>query len=251
MSGVIIYGDSLLLILFLPIFGAENVWGMKAVFGFIGVMLVSAVCGACGGTGCGEAEHDGSAGEHCCGEAEHDGSVGLCLTAVDDSTFRYCHDCTVRTLRLEKESDSLFRVCHLIGDSTADVWTLRHEVYRFDCGDMTGDGLPEIVVGVTKPTRYRPQNDRRLFIFHLYDGRLIRPLWLGSRLGGRLVDFVVECDSVPAMVHSWEADNDGCVTERIYRYEGFGLKFVGEATGNSIPSSSAEKDYGDLQRRPK
>lgn len=240
--GVIIYDDSLLLILFLSIFGAENVWGMKAVFGFIGVMLVSAVCGACGGTGCDKAKHDGS---------DTSGSVGICLTAVDDSTFRYCHDGTVRTLRLEKESDSLFRVCHLIGDSTADVWTLRHEVYRFDCGDMTGDGLPEIVVGVTKPTRYRPQNDRRLFIFHLYDGRLIRPLWLGSRLGGRLMDFVVERDSVSAMVHSWEADNDGCVTERIYRYEGFGLKFVGEATGNSIPGSSTDNDSCDLQRRPK
>ncbi len=245
-------------------------WGMKAVFGFIGVMLVSAFCGACGGTGCGEAKHDDSEskhgcceikhgcsdGEHCCDKAKHDGndacgSVGICLTAVDDSTFRYCHDGSVRTLRLEKESDSLFRVCHLIGDSTADVWTLRHEVYRFDCGDMTGDGLPEIVVGVTKPTRYRPQNDRRLFIFHLYDGRLIRPLWLGSRLGGRLMDFVVERDSVPAMVHSWEADNDGCVTERIYRYEGFGLRFVGEATGNSIPSSSTDNDGCDLQRRPK
>ncbi len=207
---------------------------MKVVFGFFGVMLFSAVCGACGGTGCSEDEHDG--GDDSCD------SIGLCLTAVDDSTFRYCHDGSVRTLRLEKESDSLFRVCHLIGDSTADVWALRHEVYRFDCGDLTGDGMPEIVVGVTKPTRYRPQNDRRLFVFHLYDELLIRPLWLGSRLGGRLMDFVVVRDSVPAMVHSWEADDDGCVTERIYRYEGFGLKFVDEAVGYAVAGQDAEMD---------
>ncbi len=155
-------------------------------------------------------------------------SGGLSLRTVDDSTFQYTRNGQTGILRLDKESDSLYRVVHLAGDSLVDQLVLRHEVYRFDCGDLTGDGLPEIVVGVTKPTRYRPQSDRRLFIYHLYGGRLIRPLWLSSRLGGRLLDFAVVRDSVPSLVRSLEMDGGGNRVERTYRYEGFGLKFVSE-----------------------
>jgi hypothetical protein len=79
---------------------------------------------------------------------------------------------------------------------------------------------------VIKPTRYRKEPDKRLFIFHLFKGRLIRPLWLGSRLGLPLIDFKVERDSVPAMIHSWERDTDGTSVEVLYRQQGFGLKYV-------------------------
>lgn len=182
---------------------------MRAVLGLVGLVAVaSVVCGACVGDG-----HEDS---------------GLDLRKVDDSTFQYSKDGETWSLRLDKESDSLYGIVHMVGDSVVDEWTLRHEVYRFDCGDLNGDGLPEIVVGVTKPTRYRPQNDRRLFIYHLYAGRFIRPLWLGSRLGGKLLDFAVVRDSVPALVRSLETDGDSNAVERIYRYEGFGLKFASE-----------------------
>lgn len=182
---------------------------MSAAFRLVGLLTTAtAMCVACAG------------GNHDCGRS--------CLLVVNDSTFQYSKDGQAWTLRLERESDSLYRIVHQTGDSVVDEWTLSHEVYQFDCGDLTGDGLPEIVVGVTKPTRYRPQNDRRLFIYHLYKGRFIRPLWLSSRLGGRLLDFAVERDSVPALVRSVEMDDDSNVIERTYRYEGFGLKFVSE-----------------------
>ena len=55
-------------------------------------------------------------------------------------------------------------------------------------GDIDGDGKPEALVGVVKTTRYDPVEAKRLFIFKCHHGR-IRSLWMGSRLGGRLIDF--------------------------------------------------------------
>ena len=66
--------------------------------------------------------------------------------------------------------DSTAAILH-IADSgdTLSVWPLRHAVYHYDYGDVNGDGLPEIVVGVIKKTRYWRDEDKRLFIFKIYD----------------------------------------------------------------------------------
>lgn len=57
---------------------------------------------------------------------------------------------------LNKESDSLY-VIHLNTDQPShSVWKLPYLVYQFDYGDVTGDGMPEIIVGVIKPTRSTP-----------------------------------------------------------------------------------------------
>lgn len=156
-------------------------------------------------------------------------AVALCLLLVgcdQERTYTYQSDGMECCIMLETVNDSTWEVQHFIGDSLTDVWTLRDSVYQFDCGDLTGDGLPEILVGVIKATRYRPELDKRLFIFKLFKGKKIRPLWLGSRVGLPLIDFKVERDSVPAMVHTWERDTDGTTVEVIYRQQGFGLKYV-------------------------
>ena len=50
---------------------------------------------------------------------------------------------------LNKESDSLY-VIHLNTDQPShSVWKLPYPVYQFDYGDVTGDGMPEIIVGVS------------------------------------------------------------------------------------------------------
>lgn len=154
---------------------------------------------------------------------------GLVIRRLDDHTYYYNKDGDEGCLCILNESDSVYTICHWRNDSLLDKWT-EMNVYRFDCGDVTGDGNVEILVGTVGSTRYRPVADRRLFIFHLYDGRLIRPLWLGSHVGGPLADFIVERDSVPAMIHTWELNPDSSVVQRIYRYKGFGLEFVSEMT---------------------
>lgn len=157
----------------------------------------------------------------------HEGQDGLIISMQNDSTFSYTSKQFKGLLKLTQPTDSTWIVEHYSADTLADTWVLHDSVYRFECGDLTGDGEPEVLVGVIKPTRYRPEADKRLFIFKLFKGRYIRPLWLGSRVGLPLNDFKVERDSVPQMVHTWERDTDGTVLERFYKYQGFGLKYVG------------------------
>ena len=161
------------------------------------------------------------------------------LVQVDSVTFRYGSTIGEGVLRLVAVTDSTNRIEHVRGDSVVDTWKLDYPVYRFTCGDMTGDSIPEVLVGTIKATRYRPEKDKRLFIFHLYKGRFIRPLWLGSRVGCPLIDFKVETDTVPNLVHTWER-KDGDTIEVLYQLKGFGLKYKRTAP-NPDPSPARGK----------
>ena len=129
------------------------------------------------------------------------------------------------TLALRRISDTLNIIEHFDGDSVISQWELRFPVYRFDYGDLNGNGVNEIVVGVTKKTRYWEEGNR-LFIYKLYNGRLIRPLWLGSRLGGDILDFHVNRSTKPAQIITTEDFKDSIVTA-VYSLGGFGLRFEG------------------------
>ena len=168
------------------------------------------------------------------------------LVQVDSVTFRYSSSIGEGVLRLVAVTDSTNRIEHVKGDSVVDTWKLDYPVYRFTCGDMTGDSIPEVLVGTIKTTRYRPEKDKRLFIFHLYKGRFIRPLWLGSRVGCPLIDFKVETDTVPNLVHTWERKGNGDTIEVLYQLKGFGLKFIKNASaphpsyGHPLPKGRGE-----------
>lgn len=142
-----------------------------------------------------------------------------------DGSFKYRADGKQGRLELLHLEDSLNVIIHICGKDTLDRWEIKHPVYRFECGDLTGDNLPEIAVGVEKRTKYHKENGKRLFIFHLYNGRLIRPLWLGSRVGAPLADFEMDRSSEPARIHTWEVLEDGSQIQRLYTYNGFGLKY--------------------------
>lgn len=161
-----------------------------------------------------------------CGQRQEEAVRELSVVHVDSVTCRYRCAMGEGVLRLVSVTDSTNRIEHLRGDSVVDAWVLDYPVYRFTCGDVTGDSIPEILVGTIKSTRYRPEKDRRLFIFHLYKERFIRPLWLGSRVGCPLIDFRLETDTVPNLVHTWERGSDGDTIEVLYRQKGFGLKYV-------------------------
>lgn len=155
----------------------------------------------------------------------HECDTDYGLEMEDSTTCRYRTSGTEGVLKLAVANDSVNEILHLVGSDTVDRWTLNYDVYRFDCGDLTGDGVPEVAAGTVKSTRYRPNKDKRLFIYHLYDGRYIRPLWLGSRVGRPLIDFRVEKDSIPNLVHTWEVGDDGDTVQALYKLKGFGLKF--------------------------
>ena len=89
-----------------------------------------------------------------------------------------------------------------------------------ETGDVDGNGTIEALVGVIKPTRFYPEMGRRLFIFKNYEG-LVRPMWLGSRLGGTLQDFHFR----NGCVRSLETNAKGEYSVAEYRWSGFGVAF--------------------------
>ncbi|MBQ7442939.1 MAG: hypothetical protein IJS59_03610 [Bacteroidaceae bacterium] len=100
------------------------------------------------------------------------------------------HPPAVSGFRLEALTDTTARLLLTTSGGT-DVWPLPYPTFAFAVGDVDGDGEDDALVGVVKPTRYDPRPARRLFAFRQVHGR-IRPLWLGSRLVGELLDFSIE-----------------------------------------------------------
>ena len=97
-------------------------------------------------------------------------------------------------------------------------WQLPYPVYQFQTGEVDGDGHVDAMVGVVKATRFYPEKGRRLFIFKLVNGKP-RPLWLGSKLGGRLEDFRFTDGRLRAL----ERDKDGRYAVSDYTWGGFGM----------------------------
>ena len=120
---------------------------------------------------------------------------------------------------LETINDTLHAVV-LTTDSTCSRWKLPYPVYRFCTGDIDGDGSIDALVGVEKATRYYPYG-RRLFIFKNYKGH-VRPLWMGSKLGGTLQDFRF----TDGKVRSLESSADGSYAVAEYEWAGFGMRFM-------------------------
>lgn len=125
-----------------------------------------------------------------------------------------------QTYNLRKVHDSLYWL---------NDWRLPYPVYRFETGDVDGDGREDAIVGVVKGTRYYPERGRRLFIFKQVDNsrhsdgpKKVRPLWLGSCLGGRLEDFHCVADG---HIRSLETTDNGQYVVADYRWGGFGMTF--------------------------
>ncbi|MGP1492221.1 MAG: hypothetical protein ACTTJJ_02310 [Prevotella fusca] len=100
-------------------------------------------------------------------------------------------------------------------------WKLPYPVYQLATGDVNGDGKEEALVGVIKPTRFYPQPARRLFIFKQVNGK-IRPMWMGSRVGGILCDFRF----IKPYVRTLQATTDEKYVVADYIWDDFGLSFV-------------------------
>lgn len=125
-----------------------------------------------------------------------------------------------QTFSLQVENDSLAYLV-LRTDSTTDRWRLAFHVYQICTGDVDGDGQEDALVGVVKSTRFDKKTARRLFIFKNHKGH-IRPLWMGSQLGGILHDFKI----VNGRVFTLQATTDGqyVVLEHVWRKFGLGAQ---------------------------
>ena len=131
-----------------------------------------------------------------------------------------CLPTQAQTFSVETKSDSLSYLV-LNTDSTTDRWQLPYPVYQFQTGDVDGDGSIDAMVGVVKKTRFHRELGRRLFIFKNYRGK-VRPLWMGSKLGGELVDFrFLE----GGLIRALETGTNHLYAITDYRWEEFGMVF--------------------------
>jgi len=150
----------------------------------------------------------------------------ICVAGCQSRDTGICQSNIGGRVTLHHISDSSHVLCHILGADTISRWPLPYPVYRTDHGDLTGNGEHEIAVGVIKSCRHWKQVGNRLFIFKLYNGELIRPLWLGSRTGYKLLDFRIERDSTPARIITTEYSEADSATLRLqYRIKGFGISF--------------------------
>ncbi|MDR2841347.1 MAG: nuclear receptor-binding factor 2 [Paludibacter sp.] len=123
---------------------------------------------------------------------------------------------------------------------SSDKWRIHYPVYHFECEDINNDGVPEIAVGVIKHTRYDSISRKRLFIFKLYEGKYIRPLWLGSRVSYPLVDFRIVGKSGDKYFRTIEQNGENSFVVAEYRLDAFGLKWLRYVQEN-IDSKTAKK----------
>jgi hypothetical protein len=189
--------------------------------------------------------------------------TSLCLTSVAMFIAICCCGCGEQQRRnfaeakvgentlhifLEQVSDTFniirvktFKEGNLVHSS---AYPLPYPVYRFDVGDVTGNGIPDIAVGVVKTTTFDPKLAKRPFLFKISDEGEVRKLWMGSRVSQPLEDFAISKNATPAKVLTIEREQSGKFLVAIYRYRGFGL----EHNGYIKREISIEEAYNLLKR---
>ena len=149
-----------------------------------------------------------------------------------------CLHLQAQTFRVETVNDSLSWLI-LQTDSTSDRWQLPYPVYQFQVGDVDGNCVEDAVVGVIKKTRFHRELGRRLFIFKNYRGH-IRPLWMGSKLGGELVDFrVVEGQGTRG---KGQLKGEGARGKEQVKGQQKGQEMRGKEQENSLAAPNPAKD---------
>lgn len=123
------------------------------------------------------------------------------------------------------------------------------EIYREDftelkawkvaIGDIDGDRIDDISIGVYKETLFHPVMAKRPFIYSFRTASL-QPKWRGSRLSKPFIDYIfhdIDKDNIDELI-SIEILNNGDKLINTYKWKGFGFEGIGE--------SKAYEDIYDL-----
>jgi hypothetical protein len=109
------------------------------------------------------------------------------------------------------------------------VWRAgRLNPWKLESGDVDGDGITEIAVGVYKKSPFDQVMARRVFIY-TWNGERLCPKWLGSRLSRRFDDFVlcdINSDGLDELI-ALEVGKGALHRVAAYRWDVFGFEWLG------------------------
>jgi|GEM_PF-1306782 len=135
------------------------------------------------------------------------------------------------------------------GRAVAARLHIPHPVFRIEAADLTGDGRAELCVGVIKRTRYDTALRKRLFVYRI-TARTIRPLWLGSHIGGLMEDFrIAATPSGPRIVAVTREIERSRYAVAIWKWSRFGPVFDSYAA-RRLPLRAAMKFRTNTETEP-
>jgi hypothetical protein len=94
-------------------------------------------------------------------------------------------------------------------------------VYQFQMGDIDGDNVTDLFVGVIKSCKYDPVVRRRLFAYEVIDGDL-RPKWLGTHIAYDIKEFRTVSIDGRTYIRALEKDESGIYHIMTYAWTSFG-----------------------------
>lgn len=142
------------------------------------------------------------------------------------------------------------------------------EIYREDfsdlkpwkiaLGDVDGDGINEISIGVYKEALFHPVMAKRPFVYNFIEDSL-RPKWRGSRLSKPFTDYIfydIDTDTVDELI-AIEILDSGDNVINTYKWKGFGFESFVQSNNYKSIFNIYEKDglvhieYSDAGHRVK
>jgi hypothetical protein len=142
-------------------------------------------------------------------------------------------------VRLEAIGSNINRI-HILtvnnnGNINSRAALLPWPVYQFQMGDIDGDNITDLFVGVIKSCRYDPVVRRRLFAYEVVDGD-IRAKWLGTHTAYDLKEFRTVSIEGRTHIRALEQDESGIYHIMTYAWASFGPRIKHNEKGG--------KDYG-------
>jgi hypothetical protein len=141
------------------------------------------------------------------------------LVAAQKDGFKTEYELTYREKYGHRLTVSYYKDSVLLRQSKTYI---KHDIYRFCAGDINSDSILDVCVGLVKTTKFDPKYRKRLFVYTHRDGVLC-PLWMGSKVGNNLQDFLANTNRGVISIRTIEECPKGGFAVGEYKWKSFGL----------------------------